>query len=173
MKLCAIAAMSKNRVIGVNNELPWDIPEELRYFKEKTKESIVIMGRKTFESMGGALPKRSNFVVTRSKEFVAEGAQVFHSLEKAIAAAEKAPRNREEVFVIGGAEIYKQSLDYLDLLYLTIIDAEYQGDAFFPEVDFENQFKVIDRQPGKTEKPGAPAFEYLVAKNLKKKDNVS
>jgi dihydrofolate reductase len=140
MILCAIAAMAKNRVIGFNNRLPWHYPEDLKYFKEKTKGKILIMGRKTFESLPGALPNRFHIVVTRDSTYVpperikinSDQLMVVTSLERAleIAAGRSAPE--EEVFIAGGSEIYALSMSLLDKLFLTVIQKDYQGDSYFP-----------------------------------------
>lgn len=137
MILSAIAAMSRNRVIGINNKLPWHIPEDLKYFKEKTKGKILILGRKTFESIGGKpLPGRFHIVITRQSNYVVQHpmVQVVHSLDQALVVAEKKiPEFSEEVFIVGGSEIYSQSLSKLNRLYLTVIDEDYDGDSYFPD----------------------------------------
>jgi dihydrofolate reductase len=139
MILSAIAAMSRNRVIGRANQLPWNIPEDMKYFRDKTKGRIMIMGRKTFESFGGkVLPGRFHIVITRQADykFAHPQVKIVSSLEEAISAAKPLINQYgEEVFVIGGGEIYKQSLPVLDRLYLTIIEEDYDGDAWFPEFD--------------------------------------
>lgn len=141
MILSAIAAMSSNRVIGKNNQLPWHLPEDLKYFRDKTKGRIMIMGRKTFESFGGKpLPGRFHIVITRQNDYKFDHpmVQVISNLEDAIALAKKqVPKYHEEVFVVGGSEIYKLVMPKIDRLYLTIIDKNFDGDAFFPE--FESQ----------------------------------
>lgn len=145
MILSAIAAMARNRVIGINNQLPWNLPEDMRYFKQKTKGKIIIMGRKTFESFGGnPLPDRFHIVITRQKDFVFFHPQVavVSGFSSALALArEKIPEYSEEVFIIGGGEIYQQSLELLNRIYLTIIEQDYAGDAKFPEFDLE-KFKL-------------------------------
>lgn len=133
-----IAAVSKNMVIGKNNKLPWDIPEDLAYFKNKTKHGCVVMGRKTFESMDSRpLPKRTNIVITRGKDYkVPDGVFKYDSLEKAIDLCKQI--GNFEIWIIGGAEIYKLALekDLVDRIYLTEIDTEIEaGDTFFPEFD--------------------------------------
>ena len=131
--LALIAARARNGVIGLDNRMPWHLPEDLAYFKRVTLGKPVVMGRKTFESIGRPLPGRLNIVVTRNPDWQAAGVQVAHSLDAALAlAAAAAP---EEIMLIGGAELYRQALPQADVLYLTEIDAEFAGDAFFPEVD--------------------------------------
>ena len=130
MILSAIAAYSKNRAIGVENQLPWHLPADMRYFMRTTKGHHVLMGRKTFESMGVPLKNRTNIVVTSNPFYVGSGLVVVHSIKEGIEFARE--RGEEELFIIGGAEIYKQSLPLLDKLYITEIDLIVPGgDAFF------------------------------------------
>lgn len=124
-----LAAHDENRVIGADNKMPWHIPEELKYFKEKTMGKGIIMGRKTFESIGRPLPGRLNIIITRDQEYQAEGVIIVHSLEEAIARAES---YADEVMVIGGAQIFEMAMPYADRLYTTIIRRTYKGDTFFP-----------------------------------------
>jgi dihydrofolate reductase len=128
MKLSLIAAMSENRVIGHENRLPWHLPADLQHFKTITLGKPVLMGRKTWESLGRPLPGRTNIVITRDSGYVAEGCVVAHSLEEAVRAAGEAA----EVMVIGGAQLYRQALPLADTLYLTLVHAEFQGDTRFP-----------------------------------------
>ena len=128
--LSLIAAMAKNRIIGRDNQLPWKLPEDLRYFKAATLGKPVIMGRKTWESLGRPLPGRRNIVVTRNARYALAGAEVAPSLEAAITAVQE----ETEVFVIGGAELYRQALPIADRLYLTEIAEAFGGDASFPEL---------------------------------------
>jgi dihydrofolate reductase len=129
--IALIAAMDRNRVIGIDGRLPWHLPDDLRRFKALTSGCPVIMGRKTHDSIGRALPGRKNIVVTRQSEFQAPGCLTVRSTEEALAAA-----GERNVFVIGGGEIYRQMMTRADRLYLTEVDVELPaGDAFFPEVD--------------------------------------
>ena len=125
-----IAAVSKNGVIGVDNKLPWDLPEDLKKFKEITTGNVVIMGRKTYESIGKALPNRINIVVTRDKNFFVPGVLSANSLDSALL---KAGGNKD-IFIIGGGEIYKQSMGFADKLYITEVDMEVEGDTTFPKI---------------------------------------
>jgi dihydrofolate reductase len=127
--LSLIVATAKNRVIGVNNTLPWHLPEDLKRFRALTTGHHIIMGRKTYDSLGRLLPGRTTVIVTRNQAYKVEGAIVVHSLEDAIAAC----GDDEEVFLIGGAELYKDGLELANKLYVTEINTEYEGDAFFPE----------------------------------------
>jgi len=124
-----IVAVAKNGVIGINNTLPWHLPEDLKRFNALTMGHHIIMGRKTYDSLGRLLPGRSTVIVTRNKNYQVEGAIVAHSLEDAI----KACGSDDEVFLIGGAELYQDGLKRANKLYLTEIDASYEGDAHFPE----------------------------------------
>ncbi len=134
MRLSLIVAMDKNRLIGVNGRIPWRLPDDMKWFREQTMGKPVIMGRKTFESIPDRfrpLPGRRNIVVTRNWLYQAEGVTVINSVEAALAAAGVV----DEIVVIGGAELYTQLLPQADRLYLTRIDAEFDGDAYFPEID--------------------------------------
>lgn len=137
-----IAAVSKNNQIGSNNKLPWHIPEDLRYFKEITSGHTLIMGRKTFESIGKALPNRTNVVLTRDRTFQAEGVLVVHSFEEALELCKRQEAEGKKVFIAGGGEIYSLFLPYAEKLYLTLVDKEIQGDTQFP--DYEKDFQLIE-----------------------------
>jgi dihydrofolate reductase len=126
-----VAALARNRVIGAGNRLPWRLPEDLKRFKRLTMGAPVIMGRRTHQSIDRPLPGRRNIVVTRQAGARWDGCEVAHSLDEAIALAGDAP----EVFVIGGAELYAAALPRADRLYLTLIDADYEGDTLFPAFD--------------------------------------
>ncbi len=131
--LALIAAMSKGRVIGYQNKLPWQLPQELQYFRQMTLGKPIIMGHKTFLSMGSRpLPKRQNILLSRDPSVVYDHVQVVRSLEEALQVAEPA----EEIMVIGGSQIYALCLPRVMRLYLSFIEGEYQGDTFFPEIDW-------------------------------------
>jgi dihydrofolate reductase len=127
-KIYHVVAAARNRVIGKDNKLPWHFSEDLKQFKKLTLGSTVIMGRKTFESIGKPLPGRENFVISRTLN-TQEGIRIFNSIGNAIGAVQT-----EKAFIIGGAEIYKNTIRNVDGIYLTQIDADYEGDAFYPEV---------------------------------------
>src|SRR5262249_4953105 len=131
MTISIIVAMSSNRVIGLNNALPWRLSADLKRFKQLTMGHCLIMGRKTFESIGRPLPGRTTIVVTHQHDYEREGVRVVHSVDEAIAQA-----TGDEVFIAGGAEIYRQTVDRADKLYLTVIEKEFEGDAFLPVIDF-------------------------------------
>jgi dihydrofolate reductase len=129
MILSLIAAVSKNNVLGNDNKLLWHLPADLKYFKNTTSGKTIIMGRKTYESIGRALPNRRNIVVTRQKDFTAEGCEIFNSLQQAVQECE----HEKEVFIIGGGEIYRQALPEADRIYLTRVYEHFEGDTTFPE----------------------------------------
>lgn len=128
-RLSVIAALARNRVIGRDNDLPWHLPEDLKRFRALTMGHHIVMGRKTYESLGRLLPGRTTVVVTRNSHYQVPGAIVVNSLEQALQACGDDP----EIFLIGGAELYQQSLALAGRLYLTEIDADFEGDAYFPE----------------------------------------
>ncbi|AOS95942.1 Dihydrofolate reductase type 3 [Microbulbifer aggregans] len=143
--IAMIAAMAQNRAIGRDNTLPWRISGDLKFFKQVTMSKPVVMGRKTFESIGRPLPGRANIVITRNPEWRAEGVTTVSSLEDALLVARQsaAESGAEEVMVIGGAEIYRQALPMARRLYITEVEAEVDGDAFFPE--FANGWSETSR----------------------------
>lgn len=126
-----IVAHDENRVIGYQNDLPWYLPGDLKYFKEMTMGKPMIMGRKTYDSIGRPLPGRRNIVITRNEDFTADGIEVVGSLEKALALVE----GEEEVMIIGGAQIFEQSMAIADRLYITFINHSFKGDTYFPSYD--------------------------------------
>lgn len=139
-----IAAISKTRVLGnskgqtASDQIPWKIPTDMQFFRQKTTGHVVIMGRTTYQSMGKPLPNRTNLVVTRDPDFQAIGVTVCHSIEEAIQEASEI--EQEEIFVIGGGQVYQAALPLADTLYLTIVEGEYEGDVFFPE--YESLFRL-------------------------------
>ncbi len=142
-RISAIVALNKNRAIGRKNELIWRIPEDLRRFKALTTGHAIVMGRKTFESIGRALPDRKNIVITRDKSLPSAGSLVFaHSIDEAIGEARKT--DPEEIFIIGGGEIYKNALGVTDRLYITLVESDLEGDVFFP--DYGDFKKVIGKE---------------------------
>jgi len=163
MRIAMIWAMAENRVIGRGNMLPWHLPNDLKYFKRLTTGKPVIMGRKTYESIGRPLPNRVNIVVTRDKSFTAEGVKVVHTINEAIelANAECIISGAEEVIVMGGAEIYKQSLPRADRLYITFVHAVIEGDAYFPEFDL-NAYKEIGRDDFYADGPNPYDYSFTV-----------
>lgn len=130
MTISIIVAAAQNNAIGKNNELLWHLSEDLKRFKRLTTGHSIIMGRKTFDSIGKPLPNRRSIIITRQHDLKIEGCEVVHSLDEAIQLCKGEP----EVFIIGGAEIYKQSLEKANKIYLTRVYADFEGDAFFPEI---------------------------------------
>lgn len=136
MTINLIVAMAANRTIGKNNGLPWHLPKDLQFFKTITLGHTVVMGRKTFESIGRPLPKRTNIIITRQPTYTApEGCLVAHSIQQAI---QQAPKNTTELFFIGGGELYLQALPLVQVMYITHLDQPVQGDAYFPPFDPHN-----------------------------------
>jgi dihydrofolate reductase len=155
--LSLIAAVARNRVIGKDNALLWHLPEDMRHFRETTRGKPVIMGRKTWESLPESfrpLPGRLNIVVSRNPAYQAPGATLVGSVDEAIRCAGEA----KEIFVIGGEELYRQAMPRADRLYLTEIDAEFSGDAFFPEVS-EQEWQEVSRRA--QEGDALPAFSFV------------
>jgi dihydrofolate reductase len=139
--LSLIVAFAKNQVIGINNTLPWHLPEDLKRFRALTTGHHIIMGRKTYESLGRLLPGRTTVIVTRNKHYKVEGALIAHSLQAAWVLAS----GDVEPFVIGGAELYKEGLKLATKLYITEVQGEFDGDAFFPALD-ENAWKLVEKK---------------------------
>lgn len=150
-----IVAIAENGVIGDNNALLWNIKEDMRRFRTTTTGHPVIMGRKTFESIGRPLPKRTNVVITRG-DTVFDGCEMAHSLEEAVAMFPK----EEEIFIIGGAQIYAQALPLADKLYLTIVHQSYQGDTSFPDINIE-EWREISREDFARGEEYESAFTFL------------
>jgi dihydrofolate reductase len=162
MNVSMIAALSKNRVIGKNNDLPWKLPDDMKFFMDKTKGHHVIMGRKNYDSIPKKfkpLPDRTNIVVTRQKKFEAPGCIVVDSLEKGLDIAKE--NNEPETFVIGGAEIYRLGLPHANKLYLTEIEAEIQGDTYFPLFD-RNEWIETFRVHHSNDERHAYAFDFVL-----------
>ena len=153
MKLSLIVAVSRNGVIGLNNQLPWHLPEDLKYFKSVTTGKPIVMGRKTYDSIGRPLPGRTNIVITRDASWSAPGVEVAQTLETALELGATAcdAAGAEEIMVIGGEQIYRMTLPVADRLYLTQVDAEVEGDAYFPEVDSACWTQVDELLPEKTD----------------------
>jgi len=142
VKISLIAALGKNRELGKDNKLLWHIPEDMKRFKHLTTGHVVIMGRKTYESIGKALPNRINIIITQNTTYHAPHCLITHSLDEAIRIAKE--KENEEIFVIGGGQIYQQTIPYSDKLYLTIVKETYDADTFFP--DYAEFKKVIERK---------------------------
>lgn len=151
-----IVATSKNNQIGIDNKLPWHIPEDLKYFKEKTKHHTILMGRKTYESIGRPLPDRTNVVLTRDLTFKADGIVICHTFEEALNLC----HTQDETYIIGGGEIYTLFLPFADRLYITAVDKVIQGDTSFPE--YKNDFALTSRLKGNTLTSDGCSFEFTI-----------
>lgn len=138
-------AMDQNRVIGANNDLPWHLPNDLKFFKEKTTGNTIVMGRKTFDSIGRALPNRRNIVLSRNKIDLPNEVELIHDIDTIIKLNEEKPE--EEFFVIGGGGLFEQILPYADRMYVTLIEEAFEGDVFFPVVSID-EWKEISRTKG-------------------------
>ena len=150
MLISTIVATAQNNVIGKDNQIPWYLPADLQYFKKITINHHIIMGRNCFESIGRPLPKRTNVVVTRNPFFIATGCVVTHSIEEALRLAEK--NGEEEVFIIGGGEIYQQSVEFWDRIYWTEVALNTEGDVFFPKIEMKNWKLTSEEKHAKDDK---------------------
>lgn len=161
MTLSLVVAMAANRVIGHAGGMPWRLPEDLKYFKAVTMGKPMIMGRKTYESIGRPLPGRANIVVTRTGEVNGEGITVTHDFHEAVklARAIAAGNETDEIMVIGGGNIYEQALPLADRIYLTEIHADFDGDTFLPVLG--DQWREVSRTPG-TPPGGGPTYDFVV-----------
>lgn len=155
-RLALIAAVAKNGIIGRNNTLPWRLPDDLKRFKALTLGHPIIMGRKTWESLGRPLPGRENIVLTRDRNYQAAGCRVVHSLEEALAACGEA----DTAFVIGGGEFYALTLPFADVLHLTEVQAKVEGDASFPAFD-RQRFIETEREHHAADEAHACAFDFV------------
>jgi dihydrofolate reductase len=153
-----IWAMDENRVIGKDNQLPWHLPEDLKFFKRVTLGHPIAMGRKTHESIGRILPGRENIIVTRNREYHREGCTIMHSVEEL---QEYSDRVKDEVFVIGGAEIFQMVLPLADRLYVTMIHHKFAGDTFFPEMDMSG-WELVSCEKGITDEKNPYQYEFLI-----------
>ena len=159
MIISIIASVSSNNVIGKNGKLPWHIPEDLNWFKEKTMGHFVLIGRKTYESIGKTLEGRKIIVLTKDLNYRTNNDYIVHSIEEAIDIASKSGEN--ELFIAGGEELYRQTIELADRIYLTRILNYYDGDSFLPEFN-KNNYSIVYRRSLKTN----PPIEFLVYKKL-------
>ena len=158
MSIAIISAASENNVIGKNNDLPWYLPADLTHFKNLTSGKHIVMGRKTYESVGRPLPNRVNIVVSRNPDFVAEGCKTVTCLADAISIA-----NGNDLFVCGGSEIYKQALEVADIMYLTRIHAVFKGDTYFPSFD-ENRWTIVDKKDCIPDEKNKYSYSFITYK---------
>jgi dihydrofolate reductase len=159
MRLSIIAALSSNNVIGRNNQVPWHLSTDLKRFKSLTMGHHLLMGRKTFDSIGKPLPGRTTVVITRSADFAAEGVTVVHSLEDGIRLAASA--GDSEPFIAGGGEIYELSIHRADTMYLTRVHVEVEGDAYFPDFDDVSEWKLVDSEHFEAGEKNQFPFSFL------------
>lgn len=156
-----IAAMANDHSIGKNNRMPWHLPADLKYFKKITLNKPIIMGRRTFESMGKALPQRKNIVVTQQENFIALDCTIVHSLKAAI----KAAGNVDEIMIIGGGQLYQEATTLAQRMYLTLIDTNVQGDTFFPQWD-AHEWQEISRETHQKDAVNAYDYAFVVLERL-------
>ncbi|HTM63914.1 MAG TPA: dihydrofolate reductase [Gammaproteobacteria bacterium] len=162
--LSAIAATAENRVIGLNNKMPWHMPADLKHFKEITSGSPVLMGRKTYESIGKPLPNRTNIILTRDAKYPSpEDCIVVTNIDTAISMANEL--SMDEIFVIGGAEIYQQLLPKIQRVYLTEIHHTFEGDAFFPELS-KSEWKEISREQHRSDDKNPYDYSFVVLERV-------
>ncbi|MEM6643116.1 MAG: dihydrofolate reductase [Bacteroidota bacterium] len=162
MKTSMIAAMGTNRVIGKDNDLPWHLPDDFKYFQKTTKGHHVLMGRKNWESLPHKfkpLPERTNLIITRQADYKAEGATIIQSIQEGKRLAKDA--NETELFIIGGGEIYRIGLESADRIYLTEIDSDFDGDITFPQF-LSEEWKETSRVHHPRDSKHAYAFDYVV-----------
>jgi len=159
MKISIITAMDQNQLIGKDNALPWKIPADLQFFKRVTMGKPVIMGRKTFESIGRPLPGRQNIIITRDPDYIIDGCDVVFSISAALMKA----GDVDEVMVIGGANVYQQFLGQTDNLYMTRVQGKFEGDAWFPEIDF-NQWVLAESEDHQADEKNECAYSFQVYK---------
>jgi dihydrofolate reductase len=157
MRLSIIVAMDENQLIGKDNALPWHLPADLGYFKKTTMGKTVLMGRKTYESIGRPLPNRRNVVVSRNTDFQADGCEVVGSIEAALELA----KDDDEVMVMGGASFYEQMLPSADRLYITQIEGKYEGDAHFPKFN-RSEFNEISRESHTSDEKNKHTYHFTI-----------
>ncbi len=165
MRISIIVAMASNRAIGLNNQMPWHLSTDLKKFKAITMGSPILMGRKTYESIGRPLPGRQNIIISRNPKYQLEGCLVFNDVEKAIEACQ----HYDEIFIIGGASFYEIMLSKADALYLTLINKEFEGDTFFPVINKE-EWKEVSREDINEDK--SVDFSYSFIKLLRNEDSI-
>lgn len=155
-----VVAIASNYAIGKNNQLLWHLPKDLKHFKDITAGGTVIMGRKTFDSVGKPLPKRRNIVITR-KTVEIEGCEVVNSVGAALALC----KTEDEVFIVGGAEIYRQTMPLVNRIYLTIVHHSFEADTFFPEIDYK-EWKEIEKEDHETDEKHQFAYSFITLERI-------
>src|SRR5690625_1878520 len=152
-----IAAMGNNRVIGLNNDMPWHLPADLAYFKKVTTGHTIVMGRKTYESIGRPLPKRRNVILTNNKSYSAPGCEIVHSKEE----IREICKDEKECFIIGGSGLFTLFWDEVDRLYVTLIHESFSGDTFFPQIN-EKKWRIVSEERGIVDEKNRYAHDYRV-----------
>ena len=153
MKISLVVAASDNHAIGKDNQLLWHLPKDMRFFKNTTWALPILMGRKTFESIGKPLPNRRNIIITRNENYEVDGCEIVSSLEEAFLLT------NNDCFIIGGGEIYKQSIEVADKIYLTLVDCEVNGDTFFPDID--STWKKISRKDFESDEKNEYRYSFI------------
>jgi len=155
-----VVAISENHVIGKDNKLLWYLPNDLKHFKEITTGHTIIMGRKTYESVGKPLPKRRNIIITR-QDIIIEGCEVVNSIEAALALC----AGEDEVFIVGGAEIYKLAMHLTNRIYLTIVHKKFDGDSFFPEIN-KQEWKEVSREDHQPDEKNSLPYSFITLERV-------
>jgi dihydrofolate reductase len=158
--IALVAAIARNQVIGQHGQMPWHLPADLAYFKQLTLGHSVVMGRKTFESIGKPLPNRENVIITKNMGYQKEGCLILHSMDEACAFCAG-----RETFIIGGAQIYQEFFSYADRLYITFIDEVFSGDSFFPEFD-EKRWRLVSKTKGEQNEQNPYDYYFLVYEKI-------
>ncbi len=153
-----IVAMDKNHIIGRDNQLPWHLPADLAFFKRVTMSHPIVMGRKTHESIGRVLPGRENIILTRDPSYAADGCTIIHSVDEI---KEIEQTKNEELFVIGGAEIFKETFKIADRLYITLIDEEFEGDTYFPEFN-QKDWTIVSKEKGLKDEKNPYNYHFVI-----------
>ncbi len=159
MIISSIVAMNAERIIGLNNQIPWYLPADLKFFKKTTQGHHLLMGRKCFESIGNPLPGRTNIIVTRDPYFIVSNCLIAHSIEEGILLAKK--NGEQELFIIGGGEIYNQSIPYWNKLYLTMVDYSGPGDTYFPEIQF-SEWNLMSEERHERDEKNAYSYSFYI-----------
>jgi len=161
VKISAIVAVAKNNVIGKDNDIPWYLPADLKYFKKITLNHHIIMGRNCYESIGKPLPKRTTVILTRNPFYLVSNCYVTHSIDEALQVAKD--NGEEEAFIIGGAQIYELAMEHCEKLYLTEVDLEVEGDVLFPKLNMD-EWKLISEEPHKADEKNEHDYVFKVYK---------
>lgn len=163
MKISCIVAAAKNRVIGKDNDIPWYLPADLQYFKKVTLNHTVVMGRNCYNSIGRPLPKRTNIILTRDPYFISSNCIICNSIHDALSQAKKI--GEEEIFIIGGGQIYNQTINLWDKLYYTEVDLEVEGDVFFPQIDF-SKWKLTSQDKYTKDEKNPHNYNFMIFEKI-------